>query len=483
MIFENTAPQDLLKRLEDKGWYRHGIYRTTLIWAVELVPGLDKESFELEGIGRGMENAIQTSKGEFFIVQEEFDAFCELYDAKLEDGIPYLKRYITDYNRDMDASLEENKKIGSIDPTKLSDEELGNSFLAYFKAIWPLHHWLWSMEFLNESFDKKIHSLMKKAYPAWSAMEIDAFLGNASYTFKRQFFQKEQEEIVALGGPDDPKAREVFERYKWLKMYFIDGNPFSSDEYKVRISEFLKGRKEIQDQIRKSREDAEAAKRLVETVEDEELKEYLYLMQELSYLKTYRIDIYTITASYITGIRNEIIRRLGISPEEFNLHTRDEIVSALKGKPLSSEELASREKYCVVKLDGVYAYLKGPKALEAVRKAIWDDSEKLESFGGTIAYKGVVRGRVKVSFSSHDIGKIDEGDILVCNLTNPDYNPVFKKVAGIVTDEGGVLCHSAIMAREFKIPCIIGTKIATKVLKDGDMVEVDADKGIVRIIK
>jgi pyruvate,water dikinase len=68
-------------------------------------------------------------------------------------------------------------------------------------------------------------------------------------------------------------------------------------------------------------------------------------------------------------------------------------------------------------------------------------------------------------------------------MTRPEYVPLMKKAAGIITDEGGITCHAAIVSRELKIPCVIGTKIATKVLKDGDMVEVDADKGIVKILK
>ena len=67
-------------------------------------------------------------------------------------------------------------------------------------------------------------------------------------------------------------------------------------------------------------------------------------------------------------------------------------------------------------------------------------------------------------------------------MTSPDYVPYLKKVAAIVTDEGGVNCHAAIVSREMNIPCIIGTKIATQVLKDDDRVEVDADNGIVKIL-
>ena len=68
-------------------------------------------------------------------------------------------------------------------------------------------------------------------------------------------------------------------------------------------------------------------------------------------------------------------------------------------------------------------------------------------------------------------------------MTSPDYVPAMKRASGIITDEGGLLSHAAIISREFSKPCIIGTKIATRVLKDGDFVEIDANKGIVRILR
>ena len=68
-------------------------------------------------------------------------------------------------------------------------------------------------------------------------------------------------------------------------------------------------------------------------------------------------------------------------------------------------------------------------------------------------------------------------------MTNSFFIPIMKKAKAIITDEGGITCHAAIVSRELNIPCITGTKIATKVLKDGDMVEVDAERGIVKIIQ
>jgi len=77
---------------------------------------------------------------------------------------------------------------------------------------------------------------------------------------------------------------------------------------------------------------------------------------------------------------------------------------------------------------------------------------------------------------------MNEGDILVSIATDPDIVPAMKKAAAFVTDQGGMTSHAAIVAREMNKPCVIGTKIATRVLQDGDYAEVDAHKGIVKKI-
>ena len=76
--------------------------------------------------------------------------------------------------------------------------------------------------------------------------------------------------------------------------------------------------------------------------------------------------------------------------------------------------------------------------------------------------------------------KMNQGDILVSAATNPNLMPAIRQAAAIITDEGGLTCHAAIVSRELEIPCLVGTKIATKVLKDGDKVEVDAERGVVK---
>ena len=91
-------------------------------------------------------------------------------------------------------------------------------------------------------------------------------------------------------------------------------------------------------------------------------------------------------------------------------------------------------------------------------------------------------GTAKIIFGTDDFDKVEEGDILVTPMTNPHMMPIMRKASAFITDEGGITCHAAILSREMKKPCIIGTKIATQVLKDGDKVEVDTEKGMVRKI-
>lgn len=107
----------------------------------------------------------------------------------------------------------------------------------------------------------------------------------------------------------------------------------------------------------------------------------------------------------------------------------------------------------------------------------------IKEIRGSVAMNGFARGRVKIVFNLERLNRVKAGDILVAPMTTPDYLPALKRASAVITDEGGLTCHAAIVARELGIPCIIGTKTATKVLKDGDLVEVDANKGVVKMLK
>jgi pyruvate,water dikinase len=96
---------------------------------------------------------------------------------------------------------------------------------------------------------------------------------------------------------------------------------------------------------------------------------------------------------------------------------------------------------------------------------------------GQGASPGIGSGRVAIVHNIKDVGTVKEGDILVAKMTNPDMVPAMRKVAAIVTDEGGMTCHAAIVSRELGTPAVVGTKKATAVLRPGQIVTVDGEKG------
>lgn len=111
------------------------------------------------------------------------------------------------------------------------------------------------------------------------------------------------------------------------------------------------------------------------------------------------------------------------------------------------------------------------------------EEENVSSLKGQVVYSGSVEGRVCKVFNENDFDKFKEGDILVTPMTTPKFTKLIKQASAIVTDEGGVTCHAAIISRELKVPCIVGCKNITKVLNDGDVIKLNGSTGEIQIIK
>jgi phosphohistidine swiveling domain-containing protein len=217
---------------------------------------------------------------------------------------------------------------------------------------------------------------------------------------------------------------------------------------------------------------------------------YLFAVSaELMFIKDYRKGIYQKSYVAMDKIMSEFAIRLGITARAIRFLTRTEVSDALlKNKqPAYRAKAKQRVKVCcytaangrVIVNEGSAAAQLIAKAEKAEKKVVSRQTE----LKGSIAYSGLVRGRVKIILTKNDVPKLKIGDILVSSATNPDLISAMKKAAAFVTDTGGIICHAAIVARELKKPCVIGTKIATRILKDGDEVEVDANHGVVRILR
>lgn len=148
-------------------------------------------------------------------------------------------------------------------------------------------------------------------------------------------------------------------------------------------------------------------------------------------------------------------------------------------------EILKKRQNCVVlcNINGPHYEFSDPDvAIDKVYKVLNSDTAHVREIKGNSASKGKVEGPVKVILSENDFHKFQLGDILVTSMTRPEFVSLMKMAKAVVTDEGGITCHAAIVSRELGLPCIIGTEMATRLLKDGDIVEVDANNGVVRIL-
>ncbi|MBI2356346.1 MAG: hypothetical protein HYV13_04035 [Candidatus Doudnabacteria bacterium] len=189
---------------------------------------------------------------------------------------------------------------------------------------------------------------------------------------------------------------------------------------------------------------------------------------------------------YVDSLLDEIIRRTKVPKDLLNYYTPEEAVNLLiKKVKLDSRIPKQRRRFSVIVTSLTKTGLDEKIYVGKQAQAIFDRfrTRQVQSFWGFVASAPVRRfkGQVCVVINPHKEKFID-GRILVTTMTRPDFVPFMHKASAIITDEGGITSHAAIVSRELGIPCIIGTKVATKVLKTGDLVEVDANLGMVKIL-
>lgn len=199
--------------------------------------------------------------------------------------------------------------------------------------------------------------------------------------------------------------------------------------------------------------------------------------------RLYSEAIYSETEAFFRNVMKLIGKKEGYNAHDLTCLYQPEFEEYLRVGSLPSPELL-KKRYAASAL-----YFEKDKMTELLGK----DAEKVDvllgkqstssrkELKGISAYPGQVKGRCRIVPDPFNVQAFDEGDILVTGMTRPEFLPLIEKAAAIVTESGGILCHAAIIARELKKPCIVGTQVAMKVLKDGDMAEINANKGIVYI--
>ena len=296
-------------------------------------------------------------------------------------------------------------------------------------------------------------------------------------------------EIAKVGvkrsaGKDIKKdARALADRYAWIN-YTFEGVPITEKDVLRDIGE--RGKTDFGAIIAAN----DSRLKRLKMDKSDMIRRYGLTKREVSlfkigadivFLKFYRKGVFAESYHDVEFLLEEIAKRIGCS--------RKQAVNMLPGEVLAALELGSfhgglidermKDSLLFHRSGQTYALSKDIR----LDKHIISVEKAGEAIRGQTAYPGKVAGRVKIINIAEDMKGFKEGEILVSRSTNPSLVSAMAKAAAIVTDLGGLTCHAAIVAREMGKPCVVGTGNATKALKDGDMVKVDADKGVVRKVR
>jgi phosphohistidine swiveling domain-containing protein len=221
---------------------------------------------------------------------------------------------------------------------------------------------------------------------------------------------------------------------------------------------------------------------IIDFADPEKIDSFVPVLEEV---RIYTEHVHPKTEEFLDSLLKQISEKENIEKDLLWLCTKEDIDQYFEEGTLPRKEtLESREENAAQYFTShASSLITDSDEINSIEKELNSAPEESEVIKGETAFKGKVTGKVRIVFSPENVESFEEGEILVTPMTRPDFVSLMEKASAFVTDSGGMLCHAAITAREMKKPCVIGTKFATKVLKDGDEVEVDADNGVVKILK
>jgi len=361
-------------------------------------------------------------------------------------------------------------------------------------------NYLWIIFILDEFATDTLESKLKKYLDENNASEKyeDLLKIILSPEKKTAIFQQSLDTLALAKAISSmtPKQKEaglkkLSNKYAYFTALNFDEEPFGESYFLDEIHKIQKQGLNPSDEIaRLNKQFSESKigfrKILPLLAKDAKLSRLAIACHKMAYYRDHRNDIRREAYLNAGTLYKEISKRTNSNIKDLLFLNRTEIRASLQKGELvvKKNEIEERKK------GQVYAYINKKeyywpdpkKATELIN--FFSPNKLITEIRGMSASPGKVTGRAKIIFNiGKDGPKLKAGDILVTSMTNIDFVPLMAIASAIVTDEGSRLCHAAIVSREMKKPCIVGTKIATQIIKDDDLIEVNANHGTIKIIK
>ncbi len=399
----------------------------------------------------------------------------------------FSEEYYQEYN---DAFSELHEKLEELDRIDLNSLD-NDQFKKVWKDFFDFYSFtLWRVgivpEFVAYASSRLLEKKLSEKHNDISPEEIS----HLTIFPEMSFIMKEEYELLKIAREKDSDLRKDLlvkhiKNYSWLLNGYHGVKEIDNSFFEKRLQELIKeGTEEKIIFFENYYQDTENQfKKIVEKYNlDEEIVSLAKITQKGAYLQDKRKKTQLIATNRLNRLYQHLAGILKIDLDKALYMSWEEIDYFIDKKDL--HELFLRSKQCRVVLckQKRKFYTKDVDKILNIFENKYIQKNKGE-IKGTVAQAGKVRGEVKLACDNKQLSNFPEGKILVALMTTPDYVVAMKKAKAIITDDGGITSHAAVVSRELGVPCIVGTKNATKVLKDGDLVEVDANKGIVKIIK
>lgn len=435
-------------------------------------------------LGTGMPISLYVSRGQaldFYYLEEDRKRFTDFMKKRLQSDEPFLRFLLSDYKKMFEPHLEFLKSLQKKDLTALPNEQLWEYFSEFKKSLNDYVGIMSLIVHIEKPIEEAVLHALRKADS--SRIDSDA-LTVFSLTEKNYLAREEWAlyQIFLLPQSEQQKALQAHtKRFSYIPMYDYDYEPYPAKHFQKRLEEIrLDNGKKIVERHAQFEKNKIAFEKLIKKLKLSESDELVLAgMHFLFNQKDERSHFRSWDSFFGQKLYAEIGKRTSYPLQDLMMMLDSEIRTAMLEN--RKTELAERKKEMILTVDREKPeLLTGQKMRDFLAKNLAE--EKKREITGLSVSPGVVKGIARIILHTSELSKVTQGDIMVTPMTRPDFVTMMKKCAAIVTDEGGVLCHAAIVSRELLIPCVVGTKSATTTIKDGDTIEVDAIKGIVRIL-
>ncbi len=421
---------------------------------------------------------------------------------KQKKDVPFIEFIEKPWNQSYEPMQKTVSLLQALDFSKLSEQEL----LSHLQTLAHEGAEQWGPlifidafdaegnQFLEKEIEKHAPSLLSEmgilttpSEMSYSQREKLAFLKLALSALKEKSLVLKAKEISELSPFLQKMLLEHEQQFYWSKnnyahIHYLDARFFLMELQKLLS---LSSERKISEQIQHidASFSAQVKKRdsLLKNA-PHEVQNICHFFQKLTVLRDVRKEKQCILVLWVKRLSQALAQKMQCDPAILERMAYWEIPHLSSDRKQFLKELEQRTAVLYVMSDIHDTVLFTNEQAAQLRALLEKKLTSTSELKGMVASQGKATGIVRVINKVSEFGSFQKGDILVSAMTRPEFLPIMEKAAAIVTDEGGITSHAAIVSRELGIPCIIGTQTATRILKSGQKVEVDAIKGIVTVL-